>query len=156
MKHPDLHVELYREQGRLMGRNASGVGIVMGPPSQDPQATSPMEMILQALAGCSSVDVLGILDKQRAQVNDYRVRVKGRRDDSSGTAAPFSDIVLEFRVDTDAAPEKVVRAVELSLQKYCSVAKMLESTVCIHPVVLVNDRRVFPTETAGNTQDPNL
>lgn len=140
-----MEIDLENRQGlSFLGKTASGACIEIGPPSADPKLTSPMELVLEALAGCSSVDVLAILAKQRARVTAYRVRVVGLRDDASPHVSPFSRIELEYLVDTDAPEHKVVRAVELSLEKYCSVAKMLESTVRICAAVTVNGRRVYP------------
>lgn len=140
-----IEIELENQEGlSFLGSTSSGAHIAIGPPSADAKLTSPMEMVLQALAGCSSVDVLTILAKQRAEVRSFRVHAVGLRSDASPHVSPFTDIELEFRVDTDAPGHKVVRAVELSLEKYCSVAKMLESTVRIRPAVTVNGRRVFP------------
>lgn len=149
-----MEVELVREGGSLFsGRTPGGARIVLGPPADDPRATSPMELVLEALAGCSSVDVLGILAKQRATVTDYRVKVVGVRDQESEFVSPFTDIVLEYEVHTDVSERKVVRAVKLSLEKYCSVAKMLEGSVRIRPAVTVNGRRVLPSAQERDAQE---
>ncbi|MDD4820318.1 MAG: OsmC family protein [Flavobacteriales bacterium] len=93
--------------------------------------TSPMELILEGLAGCSSIDVLLVLEeKQRANISLYKVEVEGNRQEGKA-ARPFDDIHLHFMIDTDVSATKVLRAIDLSLEKYCSVAKMLEKAAKI-------------------------
>lgn len=94
------------------------------------EAASPMELVLMAAGGCSSVDVVSILGKARQQVTACRCEVKGERADA--TPAVFTDIHLHFVVTGHGvAAQHVERAVALSADKYCSVAKMLEASVRI-------------------------
>lgn len=91
---------------------------------------SPMEMVLIAAASCSSVDVVSILEKARQSITGCECDVKGERAD--GVPAVFTKIHLHFKVSgTDVAPKHVERAVALSAEKYCSVAKMLEQAVTL-------------------------
>ena len=91
-----------------------------------------------------SGDVLMILEKQKASVDRYQVRVEGHRAEG-GAAKPFTAIDLAFSVDTDALPGKVARAVQLSLEKYCSVAKTIDPAVAIRYTLEVNGQAVeFP------------
>ncbi|MGM0526337.1 MAG: OsmC family protein [Pseudomonadota bacterium] len=92
------------------------------------KAASPMEMILMAAGSCASVDVVSILEKTRQQVVDCRCEVTGER--VGETPNVFKKIHLEFIVSGHNVEEKHVdRAVKLSADKYCSVAKMLEASV---------------------------
>ncbi|RUO76824.1 OsmC family protein [Pseudidiomarina taiwanensis] len=101
-------------------------------------AASPMELVLAAAGGCSSVDVVSILEKTRQQVTGVRCEVSGERADA--TPAVFTKIHLHFIVTgTDVNPTHVERAVKLSADKYCSVAKMLEASV-----ELTHDFRIEP------------
>lgn len=140
-----MEVLLTHERGLLFsGSNSTGTRVSIGRPSDYPEATSPMELLLEALAGCSSIDVLMILEKQKARVDRYQVRVAGHREEV-GAAKPFTEMDLEFSVDTDALPAKVARAVQLSLEKYCSVAKTMERSVAIRYTLVVNGQAVdFP------------
>jgi len=93
-------------------------------------APSPMEMVLIAAASCSSVDVVSILKKARQDFTACRCEVKGKRADA--VPAVFTDIHLHFVITGhDIAEQHVERAVRLSAEKYCSVAKMLEQQVRI-------------------------
>lgn len=141
----DMEVLLTHEKGLLFsGTNPAGARVSVGRPGESPEATSPMEMLLEAVAGCSSIDVLMILEKQKASVDRYQVRVEGHRAEG-GAAKPFTAIDLAFSVDTDALPGKVARAVQLSLEKYCSVAKTIDPAVAIRYTLEVNGQAVeFP------------
>ncbi|MGL5038841.1 MAG: OsmC family protein [Aeromonas sp.] len=91
---------------------------------------SPMEMILLAMGGCSSIDVVSILEKARQLVTACHVELKGGRVDSIPRV--FDTINLHFVVTGQGLSDKqVARAVALSMEKYCSVALMLEKTVHI-------------------------
>lgn len=83
----------------------------------------PMEMFLAALATCSAVDVVMILSQQKQPLEDLRIFVTGERADA--VPAVFSHIVLSFVAYGAVAEKKLRRAVQLSVEKYCSVAKML-------------------------------
>ncbi|MGL5030134.1 MAG: OsmC family protein [Aeromonas sp.] len=91
---------------------------------------SPMEMILLAMGGCSSIDVVSILETARQLVTACHVELKGVRVDSIPRV--FDTINLHFVVTGQGLSDKqVARAVALSMEKYCSVALMLEKTVHI-------------------------
>ncbi len=91
----------------------------------------PMQLLLTSLAGCSSMDVLSILQKKRQEISDFQVKITGERE-KDVVPALFRKIHLHFMVSgPDISPEKVARAIQLSLEKYCSVAKTLEPTAQI-------------------------
>ncbi len=96
-----------------------------------------MDMLLRGIAGCSSIDVVMILKKQKIELEDLQVEVEGFREDG---AVPnvFKKIHLNFMLKGDVTPQKALRAVELSMDKYCSVAKMLEKAAEISYEVYVN------------------
>lgn len=93
-------------------------------------APSPLENVLLSLGGCSSVDVVSILQKARQNITGCTVEIKGTRVDT--VPKLFSDIHLHFKITGQNVAEKhVERAVSLSADKYCSVALMLNKTVNI-------------------------
>jgi putative redox protein len=85
----------------------------------------PMQMLLMGLAGCSAIDVIAILKKQRQQVLDYRMQVTGDRQ-AGVEPSLWTNINIVFHLKGDIDEDKVKRAIELSLDKYCSVAATLE------------------------------
>lgn len=103
----------------------------------------PMELLLSALGGCAAIDVVGILVKQRQTVDDLSVTVEGDR--SEGEPALFTRIHVHFEVSGPVDERAVARAVELSMGKYCSVARTLEHTAEID----YSHALVSATATAG-------
>jgi putative redox protein len=88
----------------------------------------PMETVLAALAGCSTIDVIEFLKKQRLTDFDLSVVVTGDRA-TEQIPAVFTKIHLQYTfIGTDLSIKKIERALELSITKYCSVAKMLDKT----------------------------
>ncbi len=112
---------------RFAGRSGSGHSIMMdtGPKSGgSDSAPTPMEMILMAVGGCSSVDVVSILKKARQDVIHCEVELNAERVDE--VPAIFSSIHLHFIVTGRALKEAHVRrAVGMSADKYCSASIML-------------------------------
>ncbi len=90
----------------------------------------PMEMLLMGLAGCSAIDVVLILNKQKQVVTDFRIVVEGQRE-KGATPAPFQKIHLTYKLKGDLNPDKVRRAIDLSMDKYCSATAQLRPTCAI-------------------------
>ncbi|MDG0972862.1 MAG: OsmC family protein [Crocinitomicaceae bacterium] len=93
------------------------------------QGFRPMELLAGSLAGCSSIDILNILNKQKIRPDSFDVTINATRKDE--VPAIFERIHLEFFVSEEVPREKLVRAIELSMEKYCSVTKILEPTCII-------------------------
>lgn len=114
---------------KFIGTSGSGHSVVMDG-NQGEHAPSPMEMVLMSVASCSSVDVVSILQKARQQVVGCEVEVKGERADA--VPAVFTKIHLHFKITgQNVAESHVERAVNLSAEKYCSVAIMLGASVAV-------------------------
>ena len=90
----------------------------------------PMEMLLSSLGACSSIDVIDILRKMRQPLNDIKVTLNGEREKDK-TPSLFTDIHISFNLYGDLDVDKAKRAVDMSMEKYCSVAKILEKTAKI-------------------------
>jgi putative redox protein len=90
----------------------------------------PMQVLLAGLGGCSSIDVISILKKQKQPVLDIRVTIDGERAKNE-VPSLFTDIHVHFTLAGDLDEDKVKKAVDLSMDKYCSVAKTLEKTATI-------------------------
>lgn len=108
----------------------------------EPRGSSPMDLILRGIAGCSSIDVVMILKKQNHELEDLQVEVEGFREDG---AIPnvFKKIHLNFILKGDVPAAKVERAVKLSMDKYCSVSKMLEKAAEISYSIHLNSEKVL-------------
>ncbi|ARI10763.1 OsmC family protein [Klebsiella grimontii] len=113
----------------FIGESASGHQILMDGNSGD-KAPSPMEMVLMAAGGCSAIDVVSILQKGRHNVTNCEVKLTSERREEAPRL--FTHINLHFIVTGKELKDAAVsRAVNLSAEKYCSVALMLEKAVNI-------------------------
>lgn len=83
----------------------------------------PMEMVLMALASCSSLDLVSILKKQKQDVKDFSVSVDAERREQIPSI--FTKIHMTFKLSGTIDPAKAERAAELAVKKYCSVHDML-------------------------------
>ncbi len=118
--------------GRMfVGESGSGHAVVMdGPPDHGGRnmGIRPMEMILLGLGGCSSFDVVEILQKGRHNVSDCVAELTAERVDAIPSV--FSKIHLHFKVMGNNLKQSAVeRAVKLSAEKYCSASIMLAKSV---------------------------
>ena len=92
-------------------------------------ASSPIELVLIALCGCTGYDVVSILQKKREPFTHLEVRAQAER--ATGYPAVFTEIKLTYRVGGKVSRKAVEDAVRLSKEKYCSVSAMLERTAKI-------------------------
>ena len=126
-----MKITMRRVSGaKFEATNEAGSAVTLdGPPDVGGQGEGmrPMELFLAALAGCSAVDVLHIMAKQRQPLEDLDIQVEGTRADA--VPAVFTDIHLTFTGSGAIDDDKLKRAVDLSIEKYCSVAKMLNPDV---------------------------
>lgn len=87
--------------------------------------TSPMELVLIAIAGCSGMDIITFLEKMQVKVQRFETTVEGER--ASDHPRIFKDIEVIYKFWGEDLPEdKIRRAVELSMEKYCSVVNMID------------------------------
>lgn len=151
-----MRVTLSRTKGaQFIAKNAAGqTALIDGPADIGGQGEGvrPMEMLLMSLAGCSAMDVLLILNKQRQPVEDLQIDVEGQRADA--VPAVYTDIHLVFTATGDLDATKLDRAVALSMEKYCSVTKMLEPSVRItHAArIVAGGASSSTTDTGGGTR----
>ena len=97
--------------------------------SGDGSAAGPMQAVLMAVAGCSTIDIAMILEKMRQDVKDIKVEVEGTRREEIPRV--YTDIHIHYKIIGDVKEKKAEQAVTLSLEKYCSVSKMLEKAAKI-------------------------
>ncbi|KEY18656.1 OsmC family protein [Kaistella antarctica] len=109
--------------------------------SEGTKGVSPMETILMAVAGCSGIDMVSILKKQRQEITNFSAEVTGERIEVD-EAKPFKTILVKFFVEGEIDPKKAERAAALSFEKYCSVSKTMEPNVMVNYEVFVNGEKV--------------
>ena len=116
------------------GRDSSGA---------EGAASTPKELLLMALGGCTSMDVIPILKKKRVNLEGFEVRLTGNACEEHPQV--FTDIHIEYVFYGDAiADADVQRAIELSTTKYCSISAMLSAAVKI-----THSFRIEPTKNSA-------
>jgi putative redox protein len=111
----------------FIGTSHSNHSITVDTKSDNKTAPSPVELLLIAVGSCTAVDVISILEKQRQQVTDYKVEVTGER--RAEHPRLFTKIHVHHIVyGRNVSPQAVERAVQLSDEKYCSVAATVRPT----------------------------
>jgi len=131
----DYGFEAKDEDGHIvkMDSNPASGGLNFG--------VRPMQMLLMGLGGCSAIDVISILKKQRQEVKDYKMVINGDRE-AGVEPSLWKNIDIEFHLYGNIDPDKAQKAVDLSVGKYCSVAATLEKAgaeikykVFVHPAL---------------------
>jgi putative redox protein len=88
----------------------------------------PKKLLLIALAGCSGMDVVSILKKMRVEVDDFTININAVAQDEHPKKFTNMDIVYKFK-GKDLDIEKIKKAVNLSIDKYCSVIAVLKDSI---------------------------
>ncbi|HTZ18302.1 MAG TPA: OsmC family protein [Dissulfurispiraceae bacterium] len=118
---------------KFAGESGSGHAIVMDAspePGKVRVGMTPMEMLLVGAGGCSGMDVASILRKKRQEVRDIEVKVSGEK--AEPYPQKFISIQLEFTITgKNISEDAVKKAIELSMEKYCSVKATLEESAKI-------------------------
>lgn len=97
----------------------------------DGKGFSPKALLLTGLAACSGIDVVGILEKMKVPFADLEIDVNTEQTDTDPKV--FKDLVMVFKIKTEEANrDKVKKAIDLSLEKYCGVAAMLKKNSSIN------------------------
>ncbi|MBS1669121.1 MAG: OsmC family protein [Bacteroidetes bacterium] len=129
-----INIELNRVQGDFgfEARDANGHMVKM---DSSPESggenfgVRPMQMLLMGLGGCSGIDIVSILKKQRQQVDGFKMHIEGEREPGKEPSLwKSANIIFELTGTIDI--EKAKRACELSMDKYCSVAATLKGAGC--------------------------
>lgn len=119
-----FHLEAVNETGNTVHLDASpdigGTG----------KGMRPMQLLLTALGACGTIDIINILKKQRQPLEDIKITVTGERE-KDAVPAPFIAAHIHFRLFGKLDPDKVQKAVSLSVEKYCSVAETIKKTTTI-------------------------
>jgi len=118
------------KEGMLFdGKSESGQTIHFDATKEHTTGPSPMEAVLMALCGCTSVDVVNILQKKREPLEGLVVSAEAERAPESPSV--FTHIRLTYRIRGKVGKKAAEDAVALSKNKYCSVSKMLEKSAKI-------------------------
>jgi putative redox protein len=111
----------------FVGHTPSGHSILLDTDHDRNSAPTPMELLLVALGSCTGVDVVSILRKKRQQVSAYRVEVRGERRAEHPRSYKRME-VHHIVTGRNISKQSVTQAIQLSEEKYCSVAATLRPT----------------------------
>lgn len=89
----------------------------------------PMELLLFATAGCTGIDIISILKKMRLEPTAFQMEVKGERAETEPKR--FTKMHIHYSLEGDLPEGKVARAIQLSKDKYCSVAHTLNTEITV-------------------------
>ncbi len=136
------HIERLNEGFHFRATNEAGHTIEMdsaanGTPAQ---AVGPMQMVIMAMGGCSGIDILDILAKGRQPVASFAIDLEAERE-KKDTYTEYTAIHAHYTFTGDLDPDRVRRAIRLSIDKYCSVSKLLEYTATITASFSINGER---------------
>lgn len=118
-----------------------GVKIALGECCENPapgKGFPPLRLVLVALGGCTGMDVLQMLRKMRIKLEDFQIKVKGRRTNIPPSVFEQVEIVYNFK-GKNLDEEDLKKAIELSLNKYCPVAEMVSRTGKIKYRIVINE-----------------
>ena len=87
----------------------------------------PTELVLSAVAGCTGIDIISILEKMRLVPTSFQMDIKGDR--AENHPKRFTHIHIHYALEGDLPEVKVVRAIKLSNDKYCSVSHSLNAEI---------------------------
>ncbi|OAD90945.1 disulfide bond formation regulator [Aequorivita soesokkakensis] len=123
-------------------KSASGVPVLIDNKTDEPsKGASPMELLLMGVGGCSAIDVVMILKKQRQEITSYKMEVEGQRKEVRD-AKPFESMHVTLYLGGKIDEAKAIRAAQLSFEKYCSVSITLEASVKITYSIVLNGKEI--------------
>jgi putative redox protein len=132
-----IHIRQVDDEVHFEARNERGNTAQIDGADVEAEGMQPMELLLASVATCSAIDLVQILKKQRQPLEDLQIEVDGKRPEDT-TPRPFKAISLKFKLFGELEESKVARAVELSVEKYCSVAATLDRDVDITHQHIIN------------------
>lgn len=129
-----VHVEVLRVSNDFgfEGKDASGHTVKM---DSSPESgghnfgVRPMQMLLMGLGGCSGIDIVSILKKQKQHLDGFRILIEGERQPGKDPTL-WKEVRIIFELKGLVDQEKAIRACSLSIEKYCSVAATLMGAGC--------------------------
>jgi putative redox protein len=124
-KNNAYHFEAENEHGNTLNMDANPT--IGG----ENQGFRPMETVLAGLGGCSAIDMISILKKQKEPIEDLKINIDAKRFEGQEPSL-FETIDIEFHVFGAVNEAKIQRALQLTFDKYCSVAQILNKTAKIN------------------------
>jgi len=123
-KNKKFHFEAENTEGQTVGIDANpAIG-------GEGKGFRPMEMLLVGLGGCSGIDMINVLIKQKEPLEDVKIKINATRKDDE-VPAIFDVINIHFDLYGALSVQKVERALDLTFEKYCSVSNIIGRSATI-------------------------
>lgn len=131
-----MDIELVRKSGKFNfeAQNSAGFTVELDAKAEiggTGLGFRPMEMLLVGLGGCSGIDIVNMLTKQKEPLEDIKIKIHASRRDEE-IPSIFKEITIHFELTGDLNSEKVERTLALTFDKYCSVGKILGHSATIN------------------------
>jgi putative redox protein len=121
-----------REHMSLMDATSDHGGTDQGP--------TPKELVLNAMMGCTAIDVVSMLTKMRQPIDQFSMDIEAEK--NLDHPIHFKKVLLKFKINGNILPEKAEKAVESSLTKYCGVNYMISKVATIHYELILNNQTI--------------
>ncbi|WP_285008879.1 OsmC family protein [Pedobacter faecalis] len=124
-----MEINLIRKSGKFNfeAQNSGGFSVELDAKTEiggEGKGFRPMEMLLIGLGGCSGIDMVNILAKQKEELNDIKIAIRAERREEIPSI--FETVNIHFDLYGSLSAQKVERALSMTFEKYCSVANILE------------------------------
>lgn len=137
-----VHLKRIEKKYHFEAKGKSGVPVHIDTALDGPsKGASPMELLLMGVGGCSAIDVVNILTKQRQEITAYEMEVSGNRKEYK-QAKPFDSIHVAIILKGEIDESKAIRAAKLSFEKYCSVSLSMMNSVEVTYGLVVNGKKM--------------
>jgi putative redox protein len=103
-------------------------------------APSPKELILNAMMGCTAMDVVAILKKMRQEIKEFHMAIEVEK--TTEHPIHFKSAIITYDLKGDIPAEKVIKAVDSSLTKYCGVHYMISRSCDIKHKIILNGQEI--------------
>ena len=137
-----MNINLIRKSGKFNFEavNESGFSVELDAKAAiggEGKGFRPMEMLLVGLGGCSGIDMVNVLTKQKEPLEDIKIAINATRKDEEMPPI-FDEIEIHFDLSGDLNPAKVERALAMTFDKYCSVSNILGRSAKINFTYNIN------------------
>ncbi|KQS37094.1 OsmC family protein [Pedobacter sp. Leaf194] len=138
-----MNINLIRKSGKFNfeAENENGFTVELDAKAAiggDGKGFRPMEMLLIGLGGCSGIDMVNVLTKQKEPLADIKIAINASRKDEE--MPPIFDVIdIHFNLFGDLNASKVERALEMTFNKYCSVSNILGRSAKINFTYEINN-----------------
>jgi len=137
----NLVTTIWKENMQFESDNPSGLNLFMDAGEENGgkgEGFRPKALMLSSLAGCSGLDVVSLLKKMHAEVEDFKIEVTAELTDEHPKF--YNKVKVDYHfTDTDLQPKKIQKAVNLSVTKYCGVMEMFRQFADIETEIHLHD-----------------